>query len=215
MSHKITTTIVKNFSKSTVTLWLTLGESPQFVSSVKSVSPQFKPVSGSPRQGSMELGPNAQIQYTPPEDLGFNGNFCFGSMPTNCAPEEFPTGINLAEFNLNEQSENGFEAIDISGVAGTNAYISFSMEEGGEWTAGPAGLVSEFSNAPIGENVGRTGVYPYSCETCTAVGEPVCSSPPKGAPNPPVPQKTAICNVQRPQVEMGGIVTISFKGYTP
>ncbi|MCB9230768.1 MAG: hypothetical protein H6581_03855 [Bacteroidia bacterium] len=214
-NSNITQTTVQNLSENEVTLWLTLGNSSQFVGDVQQVNPKFQE-NGTPLQGYLNLPPGESISYTPPAGLGFNGNFAFGSPPLNCPPADFLNGINLAEFNLNEQDPNGEEVVDISCVAGTNAYIEISMQGGGQWNAGPALNVSEFSNTVIGKNAGRVGVYPYACTICTGVDNPpFCSNPPIDAPNPPICQKEPICNVGRASSQSGGTVTITFKGHTP
>ena len=218
MSNSITECIVVNNTEKPVQLWLTLGVGEPFVQGVKSVSPQFKPESNNPNQGHMELLPGLEnaLRYTPPASLQFSGNFCFGSVPLNCPPPEFPNGVNLAEFTLNPKNPGGTETVDISCVAGVNAEILFQLKGGGAWSSGPYANVDQFFNGPIGDNVGRIGVFPYLCSGCTNTdNHPVCSNPPVDAPKHPQCQKEGICNVQRSEFSEGGEVFISFQGFIP
>jgi len=167
-------------------------------------------------QGSFTLSSNGSVSYTPPEGVGFNGNFAFGTPPINCATDEFPNGVNLAEFILNNgfQGPGAQETIDISAVAGVNSFLKFSMTGGGGWNAGstePA--VTEFENKGLKDNVGQVGVYPYGCDCCTSsVNPPECSGPPPPPPHGDC-QSAPICNVQRDASAAGGTVSLTFAGF--
>lgn len=205
---------ITNNSTEEILIWVTLGAVKGCIQNVQDL-PFIS--NGSNLQGSFTLPPQKSISYTPPSGVGLNGNLAFDTPPSNCPPENFPTGVNLAEFMLNNDFQTGQpqETIDISGVAGTNALIEFSMNGGGTWNAGSTvPYVTNFKNGAIGENKGKVGVFPYGCEDCNISGTPVCpSNPPYDAPTKLTPQDEAICNVQRNAAEAGGTVTISFNGY--
>ena len=152
-------------------------------------------------QGSFTLPAWGGVDYAPPSGTGISGNLCFGSPPINCPTPQFPSGVNLAEFILNNGFEGSHaqETIDISCVAGANALISYSLSGGGKWNAGPTQpAVASFANKSIGENTGLVGVFPYGCDNCTSSDNPPrCDTPPVGAPTPwhLRPKRSAMCNV--------------------
>jgi len=209
-----TKVIIKNESKESVKVYLTLGAVVGAVEKVTNVSLVTNVVNE--KQGWFMLESKESVSYMTPTGKAFNGNFAFNTPPINCPTIDFPSGVNLAEFMLNNGVLAGGqqETIDISGVAGTNAFIEFSMVGGGKWNAGSSKPnVTSFKNNHIGENAGLVGVYPYACDVCTASqNPPICSSKPAGAPDKITPQKEAICNVQRDASNSGGTVTITYKG---
>lgn len=208
--------IVKNGTSVPVIAWLTLGATPGCVSSVGEVP--FVTNQVSTLQGWFSLAARASVSYTSQPSVGFNGNVTFGTPPMNCPTADYPDGINVAEFIVNNgfQGVTAQETIDISAVSGVNALIGFQMSGGGNWSATSAyPNITSFSNHAIGSNVGRVGVYPYGCDDCTSsVHPPACAVPPVHAPNPIVPQTEPICNVQRPASTSGGSVTITFFSFT-
>ena len=205
---------IKNITDYTVKVYLTLGAAKGCIEKVQEV-PMVKNIINN-KQGWFNLDSKKEASYTPPDNKGFNGNITFNTEPLNCPNNDFPSGINLAEFMLNNSFQNGNpqETIDISGVAGTNAYIEFLLDGGDNWNAGSNNPnVTKFSNLQIGYNKGQIGVYPYKCDDCTkSTNPPSCCSKPRGAPASITPQESAICNVQRNATESGGTVTISYKG---
>lgn len=205
---------VFNNTKDKVKVYLTLGATEGCIQNVGDI-PFITNVLND-LQGWFDLLPNQTVEYTSPNGVGLNGNFSFNTPPLNCPTSDFPSGINLAEFIINNSFQSGTpqETLDISGVAGTNAYIEFSMSGGGAWNANAENPnITKFSNSHIGNNKGRIGVYPYACTNCTSsVNPPSCSSLPVGAPNPITPQDSPICNVQRDASTMGGTVTITYNG---
>lgn len=197
-----------------VLVFLTLGAVTGCVQNVAEIP--FVTTVVNPLQGSFTLPANGWVSYTPPGDLGLNGNFAFGTPPINCPTVEFPNGVNLAEFILNNgfQGPGAQETIDISAVAGVNSFIKFSMAGGGGWNAGSSEpAVNEFENKGLSENVGLVGVFPYGCDCCTSsVSPPECSGPPPPPPHGDC-QSAPICNVQRDAVSAGGTVSITFLGF--
>jgi hypothetical protein len=206
---------VVNQTASDVEVFITLGAVAGCVPSVNDLSFVTNRINN--LQGSFHLAGNQSISYTSPAGMGFNGNFSFGYAPSNCPTPQYPSGINLAEFILNNafQGPGAQETIDISAVAGVNAILRFDLQGGGSWNAGNTRPnVTSFENKAIGENTGLVGVFPYACDNCTAsVAPPVCPSRPAGAPNPPRPQAEPICNVQRDASQSGGTVIVTFKGF--
>lgn len=149
------------------------------------------------------------MHYTPPQGTTLIGNICFGGPPINCPAPGFPTAVNLFEFALDLAS--GQETIDISCVAGVNAYIEVEMSGGGAWNAGATQpSVTSFHNEAPGQNTGLVGVYPIGCDVCTASQNPPQCQPPV---SPEQPQAEPICNVQRAASGSGGWVTAAFKGF--
>lgn len=209
--------IVTNATTESVTVWLTLGATAGCISNVSDVGWGITAVA--PLQGYFTLaGNNGSVSYTSPAGVGFNGNITFGTPPLNCATPQWPEGVNIAEFIVNNgfQGAEAQETLDISAVAGANALIQFTLSGGGTWSASSAyPTVTSFQNKAIADNAGLVGVFPYGCDDCTkSVAPPVCSSPPANAPNPLIPQSKPICNVQRDPSGSGGTVTITFLGYS-
>jgi hypothetical protein len=221
MSTSQTALQLSNDTDKPVEVFLTLGKTAGCVTNIADIPFVTNTISNNSLQGSFTLQAKGSegdsINYTPPAGMGINGNFAFGTPPLNCPTGAFPNGINLAEFILNNgfQGAGAQETIDISAVAGVNAFIRFSLTGGGTWNAGATQpTVTEFENKAIGDNVGQVGVYPYGCDNCTAsANPPVCATPPTNAPNPLVPQKEPICNVQRDASSSGGTVAVTFKGF--
>jgi hypothetical protein len=217
MTQARTELTLANASSEPVQVSMTLGTVKRCVSHVANIP--FITTVLSDLQGWFMLPAGQQVSYTPPPGFGLNGNVSFGSPPMNCATADYPSGINLAEFMLNNafQGAAAQETLDISCVAGANAFVQISVEGGDGWNAGPTQpSVTQFQNQAIGGNVGQVGVYPYACDVCTgSQNPPQCDCPPAGAPQPPVPQTEAICNVQRNAAGAGGTVTVTFAGFIP
>ena len=209
--------VVRNKWSESVKVYLTLGVGGGFVSNISDIP--FIENHTNPHQGYFTLKAGKSVSYTSPAGKTFSGNIAFNTPPLNCPTDDFPMGINLGEFSLNNhvQNPNNWETIDISNVAGANSFIEFSLEGGGQWNAGPKYPdVKDFKNDSIGKNVGNVGVYPYACDDCTAsVSPPQCVNKPYGAPTTPIPQINAICNVQRASSKAGGTVTLNFLGPIP
>ena len=212
-----TNIVITNGTSETVTLFLTLGATPGCIQDVSQIPFVTNPIKGKPLQGSFSLGPGkSTASYSPSAGVGINGNLSLDSPPLNCPTKEFPLVVNLAEFILNNGFQSGTpqETLDISGVAGTNAQYEYNMQGGGKWNAGASHKnVTSFKNKSLGNNVGQVGVYPFACDICTGSSQPPkCNSKPTGAPSPPVPQTSSICNVQRnANPGSGGTVTITLK----
>ena len=212
-----TSIVITNGTTETATLYLTLGATTGSVKDVSKIPFVTNPIAKKPLQGYFTLAAGeSTAPYAPTAGEGINGNISLDSPPINCPTTDFPIAVNLAEFILNNgyQAGNPQETLDISGVAGTNAQYEYSMTGGGVWNASAQyPNVTSFENKTIGNNVGQIGVYPYSCDVCTgSSAPPTCASKPTGAPSPPVPQTSGICNVQRDaKTKAGGTVTITLK----
>jgi len=212
---------VTNSNTADVTVFLTLGAVASCVASIDDIPPIMSPVLPISKvnnlQGSFILKSGASVSFIPAVGVGISGNLAFGTPPLNCAAPQFPSGVNVAEFTLNNAFQTGIpqESIDISAVAGVNAFLEFNMTGGGAWNAGSTQPdVTSFENKKIGGNVGQVGVFPYACDVCTGSDKPPkCPAPPVGAPSPPVPQTENICLVQRDASQAGGTVLVTFAGF--
>ncbi len=197
-----TTTRIQIINKtdSAVTVYITLGAvtgSLQHVSLIPYVTDSIGNLVGSFTLGAHD----STISYAP-SSIGFDGNVTFGTQPINCPTTQYPNGVNIFEFNINNsfQSGNPQNTVDISCVAGVNCFIKAYLIGGNPWNASPAyPNVDSIYNSAITSNSGLVGVYPFSCDTCS------------GRKNPPScdtissdKQIQSICNVQRNAVGAGG-----------
>ncbi len=201
-----TTLKVKNSSANDVEVWLTLGNVDGFIIDVNGIFG----ITGSGLQGSFTLHAGEELEYIP--ENGISGNLSFGTAPINCPTTEFPHGVNIFEFCLNNESQSGSpqETIDISAVAGVNSLLKATLSGGGEWNAGTAHTgITSIENASLYSNTGLIGVFPYGCDNCTSSDEPPFC---EGHPEYETPQSEPICNIQRDAVNHGGSVTVEFLG---
>lgn len=211
----MTTLETHNASFHPVLVYLTLGATPGCVQDVSTIT--FTPVVEltviAPLMGSFTLAKHQTVKIAAPAGLGLNGNLCFGTPPLNCPCPDWPNGVALAEFILNNGFQpGGQETIDISCVAGSNAYLGFDLSAG-DWSANGGTIsVGEIRNSTRYQNTGLVGVYPLGCDDCTAsVSPPSCVGQ-----QPQFANSEPICNVQRPAASnQGGTVKVSFLGWTP
>jgi hypothetical protein len=90
-----------------------------------------------PLMGHFELASQATVTLAAPAGLGFNGNFSFNTPPLNCPTPQLPDGVVLAEFIINNGFQQyGQETIDVSCVAGANAFVAFEMSATTSFTNG-------------------------------------------------------------------------------
>ena len=163
--------------------------------------------------GNFLLPAHTTTIVTAPAGLGTNGNVTFGTPPLNCPCPDWPEGVNLAEFIVNNGFQvNGQETVDISCVCGANAFIHIQLHAS-DWTAnGGAIQVDKITNGTRYNNTGRVGVFPYGCDNCTSSDNP----PTCVGQHPEYANRNPICTVQRPACgNDGGTVVIVFDGYTP
>lgn len=203
--------LIVNDTKDTIITFLTLGSDTNYVTNVKGIFG----ILDSGLQGSFLLLPFDTVSFTSPNGKGFGGNISFGTPPMNCPPStSFPEGINIFEFSLNNNFpsiQDAQETIDISCVSGVNSKIKCKIDSLGGWNAGN-GIDSfpYFENTFLYDNVGRIGVYPVGCDSCSKSYEPpICDNPLK----PSQPQSANICNIQRDASKNGGKVYVIFRGY--
>jgi len=209
-NSKETTLYVVNETKDTVDVFLTVGADTNYITNVKGIFG----ILDSGLQGSFTMLPNDTVFYQSPSNKGFSGNITFNTPPMNCPPNiKFADGINIFEFSLN----NNFywlkypqETIDISCVSGVNCRIGCKIDSLGGWNAGNGiDSFSYFENSFIYDNVGRIGVYPVGCDSCSKIYKPpVCDNPLK----PSKPQPANTCNIQRDASKKGGNVFVIYKG---
>ncbi len=223
---------VTNGSNAAVQVYLTLGAFPGFygtnpgyVQNVQQVT--FNPPvtwSGSGLQGSFMLQRGQKVTYNPPPGTAISGNISFGTPPLSCPPTNYPNGINLAEFTLDNntpayvhppQAPSPQEAIDISCVNGVNCRMQFNLSGGGNWGTAGQTSVTTFSNLPLGTkpnspNLNKVGVFPPGCDNCTSSDNPGCNNVWLNWGNA---NTKAVCNVQRPATSSGGEVAVVFKQF--
>jgi hypothetical protein len=211
----MTTLEAHNPTDRPVLVYLTLGATPGCVQDVSAIT--FTPAVSlnviAPLMGSFTLTANQTVQIAAPDNLGLNGNLSFGTPPLNCPCPDWPNDVALAEFIINNGFQpNGQETIDISCVAGSNAYLGFDLSAGDWTTNGGAISVSQVRNSTRYRNTGLVGVFPYGCDNCTSSDSP----PSCVGKQPQFVQAAPICNVQRSAAaNQGGVVKVSFLGWTP
>lgn len=211
----MTTLEAYNSSDQPVLVYLTLGATPGCVQDVSTIT--FKPAVSlnvvAPLMGSFTLAARETVKIEASDGLGLNGNLCFGTPPLNCPCPDWPNGVALAEFIVNNGFQpGGQETVDISCVCGANAYLCIDLG-GDDWTTnGGATSVHEIQNSTRYQNTGRVGVFPYGCDNCTSSDAP----PSCVGQQPQFANTTPICNVQRSAAaNQGGVVRVTFFGWTP
>jgi hypothetical protein len=205
---------LSNNSNSPVLAYITLGATPGCVQDVADlvVSDGIVVNKLYPLMGNFMLPATTTVEITAPAGLGFNGNFSFGTPPLNCPCPDWPEGVALAEFIINNGFQpGGQETVDISCVCGANAFLGFDLSSDDWTTNGGAIAVKKMRNSTRYQNTGLVGVYPYGCDNCTASDAP----PSCVGQQPQFANTLPICNVQRPASSPGGIVHVIFEGFTP
>lgn len=197
-----TQTVLKitNSTKDSVLVYLTLSSyDSTFVQNVNGIFG----IKQTGLVGSFYLHSNDTLSYTP--ILKLSGNIGFGSQGINCPDTNWITGVNIFEFNLNEVQES----IDISTLGGVNSIIAGDLIGGPNWLVTGYNDVRHIQNDSLYQNTNRIGIYPFGCSGCTdTIGKPSCYLKAE------IPNASAICNPTRAKGEYGGIVLITFKGYT-
>lgn len=205
---------LSNNSTSPVLAYITLGATPGCVQDVALLTVNDGIVINKlyPLMGNFILPANLTVTIDAPDGLGFNGNFSFGTPPLNCPCPDWPEGVALAEFIINNGFQvGGQETVDISCVCGANAFLGFDLSSD-DWSAnGGAISVKKIFNSTRYQNTGLVGVYPYGCDNCTASDSP----PSCVGQQPQFANDLPICNVQRPASSPGGVVRVIFEGFTP
>lgn len=209
----MTTLHARNDSTSKVTVYITLGMTPGCVHDVAQITGASITKMHN-LMGHFDLDANAHVELKAPDGLGFNGNFSFNTPPMNCPTPQLPDGVVLAEFIINNGFQQyGQETIDVSCVAGSNAFLAFEMSET-DWTSnwGKITNITKIENGTKLDNTGKIGVFPYGCDNCTSSDNP----PSCVGKQSQYANKEPICNVQRPAGNnKGGSLTVVYKGATP
>jgi len=193
-----------NHTNDSLLVYLTLSGYPASDTvHVKNVNGIFG-ITQSGLMGSFYIPAKDSVSYI--SSLWFSGNVSFGSQPLNCSTTAWPTGVNPFEFNLN----NNQESIDISSIAGVNCLLEVNLIDGPQWQASSQYPdVRYFYNDSIYKNHGLLGVFPYGCTNCIdSAGKQACQTPAE------MPDLSRICNPTRAANVHGGIVRVSFLGYT-
>lgn len=195
---------VVNDTKDSVLMFLTLSgySYPQDTSYDQDVNGIFGCAQTGLR-GQVWIKPSDSVSFIP--NKYFSGNISFGVAPMNCFDSIWPTGMNLFEFNINEPQES----IDISCMAGVNCIMRVDLIGGPAWLADTSMNPRVLQNDSMWKNTGRVGVYPYGCSNCTNTGGHQDCQTPQETPN-----TYSICNPTRAKGQHGGVVRVSFKGYT-
>lgn len=204
---------VRNDSAAKVTVYITLGATQGCVQDVAQIT-GANITKMYPLMGHFDLSSKTTVVLSAPAGMGFNGNFSFNTPPLNCPTPQLPDGVVLAEFIINNGFQQyGQETIDVSCVAGANAFVAFEMSED-DWSSnfGKIAAIKSISNGTKLDNTNRVGVFPYGCDNCTSSNNP----PSCVGQQPQYANKEPICNVQRPAgSNKGGILTAVYKGPTP
>jgi hypothetical protein len=208
----MTTLEISNTTSESVTAYITLGATEGCVQDVAQLmmGGGVSITRNYPLQGSFPLAAGATISMAASGTQGLNGNISINTPPLNCPTTEFPHGVNLAEFIINNSFQTGGqETIDISCVCGANAYLSFTLTAS-DWTTNAGTInVQTIQNGVWNDNTGRNGVFPYGCDNCTSSDNP----PSCVGKQAQYANSSPICNVQRPASNnQGGMVTISYLG---
>lgn len=206
---------VTNRSHHPVLTYITLGATPGCVQDVSTLtlSDGLAITALFPLMGTFILPAGGSTRVTAPDGLGLNGNLSFGTPPLNCPCPEWPEGVCLAEFIINNGFQpGGQETVDISCVCGANAFLRFELSAADWTTNGGAIAVSGIANATRLQNTGLVGVFPYGCDNCTSSDNP----PSCVGQQPDQANALPICNVQRSAAANdGGVVHVTFAGFTP
>ena len=213
--HHMTHLEISNPTHNSVLTYITLGATPGCVQDVSLLTLSHDLVVNAlfPLMGNFILPGKTTVKVTAPEGFGLNGNISFNTPPLDCPCPDWPEGVNLAEFIINNGFQiGGQETVDISCVCGANAFIKMEMSAP-DWTSnGGAIQVSSMENKTRYENTGIVGVFPYGCDNCTSSDNP----PSCVGRQPQFANSEPICNVQRPaSSNQGGTVKVIFEGFTP
>ena len=209
-----TTTRIRivNESNKPVVVWVTLGATDGCLQHITEIP--YITDSVAPLKGYFTLQAWDSTADYAPVGMGFNGQLSFNTPALNCPTQQFPEGVNIFEFIVNNSFQSGIpqETVEISCVAGVNCLIQGTLSGGSAWNASSMyPSVSMIYNRGKFDNSGLIGVFPYGCDDCTAsVAPPAC------AKNDRDKQKYPICTVQRNAVGAGGgLVRVAYKGGAP
>lgn len=209
-SYMTTILKVRNDYTSSVNVYITLGATAGCVQDVADIG-GVSITKLYPLMGHFDLPAGDIVTLYAPVGMGFNGNFSFNTPPMNCPTPEFPNGVNLGEFIINNgfQGQYGQETIDISCVAGANCIMAFEMSTD-DWSSNFGKIkVKNIENGAKLDNTNRVGVFPYGCDNCNSSDNP----PECVGKQPQYANKEPICNVQRSaQDNKGGTIILAYKG---
>jgi len=206
-----TTTYLRivNDSEDTIVVWVTLGATEGCLQDINLIP--FITDSVAPLKGYFTMYPHDSTPDYAPDSIGFNGQLSFNTPALNCPTTDFPEGVNIFEFIINNSFQTGIpqETIEISCVAGANCLLKSRLAGGESWNASDLyPKVDTFYNMSRYNNTGLIGVFPYGCDDCTS-----SVSPPECAKTDKYKQKEPICTVQRDAIGSGGgLVRVSYLG---
>lgn len=208
-----TTLVLTNNTNDTISTWLTLSGYTDTLKNyyVQNVNGIFG-ITDSGLVGNFKLLPQDTLTYQ--STMALSGNICFGGQPINCPNTQFPTGLNIFEFTINNRAIDtlGSESVEISCVNGVNSWIVGNLVGNGWEVTKGMDTIRTFKNATLGNNTGLPGVFPTGCTNCTnQQGATICTNPalPFDKPN-----DKPICIISRPSTIKGGFVICTFNGFT-
>jgi hypothetical protein len=201
---------IRNDSKDTVLVYLTLGATPGCIQNIGAIPFITDSLPGQRGlQGTFVLAPgDSTINYAP-DSLGYNGVISFKFAPDNCATPAYPNGLNQFEFIINNafQGPGAQESANISAVHGVNCVIRVDYITLNQFNAGPTvPIIQSYANT-LDRNQSIAGVYPYGCDTCTGSKTLLpCIKYPQPA------HKNSDCQTQRNAAQSGGLIKVIYLG---
>lgn len=203
---------IVNQTNDSVVVWLTLGATPGCLQDISQIP--YVTDSAAPLKGYFTLQAHDSTPDYAPVGMGFNGQLSFNTPALNCPTQQFPEGVNIFEFIINNSFQSGIpqNTVEISCVAGVNCLIQGVLSGGSAWNASSMyPNVDTIYNCGKFNNSGLVGVFPYGCDVCTAsVAPPACDK------NDRDKQKYPICTVQRnAKGSGGGLIRVAYLGSAP
>ena len=212
-SGELTTLVIQNDTKSSVTVYLQVGAT---AGASKGACPaDWAPIQFDDYPCEKVVGETCQWTLKPGAEnantiKGVKSHCTNGTISFEMDPAE-TCGMSLGEFTLNvDPATKGLkEGLDISLVNGNNGKIVVDLgKESGWMVQSTSRFVASIENyeGTGANNKDIEGVYNYLCDTCIAkvnppscLGEATCSSQPT-------------CNLLRDGDQQGGTVTFAWKG---
>ncbi|MFT6828281.1 MAG: hypothetical protein ACI9Z3_000736 [Roseivirga sp.] len=201
--------IIINDWKEEVTVYLTLEVSEGFVADVSQIP--FIKKGLNMYQGAFQLSPQKFVLYKSPKGMVFGGKISFNSLPLNRPIPSFPAGINIAEFTINNHLDlpKTYEKISINNTAGTNSYMKFTVNGGGQWAQqNSSSGMDNSKNTLRTESISDIGTFSLSYDNETINSSSISQSLNITA------KRQKECSAKRPATSAGGILALTYLGPT-
>jgi hypothetical protein len=201
--------IIINDWKEEVTVYLTLELSEGYVSDISQIPFIKKRINM--YQGAFQLSPQKFVIYKSPKGMVFGGKVSFNSLPLNGPIPSFPYGINTAQFIVNNHLDlpKTYEKIGINNNAGTNSYMKFTVNGGGQWAQQSSSSDMDTSqNTLRAENTSDIGTFSMSYDNASM------NSSAKSESLSITQRRQKECTAKRPATSAGGIVALTYLGPT-